>query len=174
MNRSFAPYPRAAAFAAAVAALSLASASFAQPAGRCAGTGAGRCGGTGPDVARAASFEGTVESLTGGPGQGRPLLVLSTASGERTFVVSPWRALAVALPVAGRRLALRAAPVTVNGVEEFVALSVTDLSTGATTTLRDPETGFPLTGRGNGNGNGNGHGNGSSRNNTCPRVPAAG
>lgn len=173
------PSPAFAALAvlAALAILAIASPTLAQPAGRGPGAGAASCGGTGPDLSRAASFEGTVKSLAGGPGKGRPLLVLSTPSGERTIVVAPWRALAAStLPAVGSRLALRAAPVTVNGNEEFVALSVTDLGTGLTTTLRDPATGVPLGGRGRGTCNGNGNGRGAGRNldNACPRVPAAG
>jgi len=157
--------PLASLIAAGLLALAAAPESLAQPAGRgnCNGAGA-RCG-SGPDISRSVTVEGTTKSFTGGRGEGRPLLVLATPSGDRQFVLAPWRALAAAdaVPAAGTRLAVKAAPVTVDGAEEWVALWVTDLATGKTTTLRDAETGLPLRGQGRGRGPAS----------FCTRIPSA-
>ena len=115
------------------------------------GQGAGAtCDGSGPDVSRTASFQGTVKSFTGGPGQGRPTLVLATTQGDRSFILSPYRALAASgyTPVGGAKLAVKAAPVSVIGTEEWVAISVTDTVSGLSIELRDPATGLPIGGRG--------------------------
>ncbi len=108
------------------------------------------CGGAGPDVSKAVTLEGVVKSFTGGPGAGRPTLVLSTAQGDREIVASPYRALSAAgfAPAAGMKLKVVAAPVTLDGAEHWVALSLSDLEKGTTVTLRDPSTGIPAGGRG--------------------------
>ena len=111
--------------------------------------GAMACDGNGPDMARAISLDGIVRSFTGGPLAGRPTLVLTTTSGDRTILLAPYRALVSASfePKAEMRLSLQAAPVTHDGAEEWVAISVKDLSTGLTVVLRDA-TGLPVGGRG--------------------------
>lgn len=109
------------------------------------GPGAGQCDGTGPDLSRKATIDGTVKSFTGGFRQGRPTVVLLTAEAEKSVLVSPFRALrASGLVIAeGARLELVVAPVTFEGQEAWVALSVKDLATGATVQLRDASTGRP-------------------------------
>ncbi len=110
------------------------------------GPGNGNCNGTGPDMTQVATFTGTVKSFEGGPGVGRPTLVLNTASGERTLLVSPYRAVLASglefLP--GSTLTITAAP---NINQEWVVITLQDQATGAELTLRDPQTGFPIGGR---------------------------
>lgn len=117
--------------------------------GRGPGAGDGLCDGTGPDVTRSATLEGVVASFEGGPGLGQPTVVLTTAEGAKTFLASPYRALAAAgfAFAAGTRLGAVVAPVTRDGQEEWVALSVTDRATGLTVQLRDASTGRPAGGR---------------------------
>jgi hypothetical protein len=104
------------------------------------------CDGTGPDVSRTETFTGTVVSFTGGPGEGTPTLVLATAQGELSILVSPYRALVYAgyTPAAGARVEVTAAPVELDGQEEWLALSITDLASGLEVVLRNAETGLPV------------------------------
>lgn len=113
------------------------------------GNGDGLCDGTGPDLSRTASLEGVVASFDGGPGSGQPTVVLTTADGAKSFLVSPYRSLAAAgfTFAAGMKLGAVVAPVTRDGQEEWVALSVTDRATGLTVQLRDASTGRPTGGR---------------------------
>ncbi|MCU0293044.1 MAG: hypothetical protein MUF10_13800 [Thermoanaerobaculaceae bacterium] len=104
------------------------------------------CDGNGPDLTEVATYTGMVKSFTGGSGEGYPTLVLTTSAGEVSIVLSPYRALLQAgyTPVAGAQIELKAAPVTVDGVEHWVALTVTDVASGLQIVLRDPETGLPI------------------------------
>ena len=113
--------------------------------GRGRGPGAGLCDGTGPDLSRKVTLSGTVKAFTGGPGQGRPTVVLLTSEGEKSFLASPYRALAAAgLTIAeGKGLEAVVAPVTVDSQEVWVALTVKDVATGLTVDLRDASTGRP-------------------------------
>ena len=99
---------------------------------------------------RSESLEGTVKSFSSGPGVGRPTLVFSTSKGDRTVVLSPYRALMAAgfTPAEGAKLTIRMAPVTIDGTDEWVAISVSDPATGFTLALRDATTGRGLGGRG--------------------------
>ena len=119
--------------------------------GRGAGMGraAGLCNGTGPDMAKAAAYSGTVKAFTGGAGQGFPTLVLETAGGEVSVMVSPYRALMRAgyTPAAGTAVEVTAAPVAVDGAEQLVAITLKDVASGLEIGLRDPQTGFPIGGR---------------------------
>ncbi len=112
----------------------------------------GSCQGAGPDMARVAVVEGTVKSFEGGPGQGQPELVLATAAGDKTYRLSPYRVLASSgfLPAEGARLKLTVVPVLVDGVEEWVVVTLEDASSGFKLDLRDPQTGIPVGGRGRG------------------------
>lgn len=109
------------------------------------GAGAGTCNGTGPDMTRVATHTGTVVSFSGGPGAGRPTLVLSTAGGEKTFLVAPYRAvLDAGLDFApGASYTLTAAP---NVDDEWVVVTLKDNATGAELVLRDATTGIPANG----------------------------
>ncbi|HPC83553.1 MAG TPA: hypothetical protein P5234_09345 [Thermoanaerobaculaceae bacterium] len=106
--------------------------------------GQGACGG--PDLLRAATYTGTVKSFAGGAGEGSPTLVLGTSAGDVTIMLSPYRALLEAgyTPASGAQITVNAAPVTVDGSEHWVALSLTDLASGLQVSLRSPETGLPL------------------------------
>jgi hypothetical protein len=106
--------------------------------------GYGDCDGTGPDMAQLQTFAGKVKSFEAVPGAGRPLLVLETAEGERTFVVAPYRAIRDAgfELVAGAELSLTAAP-SVN--QEWVVVTIKDVATGVEIQLRDAN-GLPLVG----------------------------
>lgn len=116
------------------------------------GPGAGSCAGNsgnplcaGPDLARTSVLTGTALKFEGGFGGGQPVVTLRTSAGDRAVVVAPFRALnrAGLVPAEGMRLEIAAAPVLVDGVESWVALSVKDLATGLTVSLRDATTGRP-------------------------------
>ncbi len=116
--------------------------------------GQGQCGGTGPDMSQATTFAGTVASFSGGAGQGFPVLTLDTASGAVEIMASPFRALSRAgfVPTAGQALTVVAAPVSLDGATQWVAVSIQDPSTGLVVTLRDADSGTPLRGAGRGRG----------------------
>ena len=139
-----------------VAAMVLSSTALAQGRGR----GSNGCGGAGPDMAAVATVIGTVVSFDGRAGAGTPALVLSTGAGELEIAVGSYRVasdsgLSLA---AGDELEVVYAPV--GGTDHLVAISITDLATGFTVQMRDPETGFPLTG---GRGGRGGRGGGRNR-----------
>jgi hypothetical protein len=104
------------------------------------------CDGHGPDLTKVATYTGAVKSFAGGAGEGFPTLVLTTSAGEVSVVLSPYRALLQAgyTPAAGAEVEVKAAPVSVDGVEHWVALVLTDSASGLQVVLRDPETGLPL------------------------------
>lgn len=111
------------------------------------GMGNGDCNGVLPDVTRAASFEGTIVSLTGGPGVGHPELTVATASGNKTFVPAPYR---VALDAgytftAGAKVTLTAAPVTHDDEEEWVIVTLHDVASGLDLLFRNAD-GSPQSG----------------------------
>jgi hypothetical protein len=111
------------------------------------GRGPGNCTGDGPDMTQVAAFSGTVVTFSGGPGSGKPALVLNTSSGEKTFLVAPYHAVLDAGLVftAGASFTITAAP---NTAGEWVVIKLKDNATGAELVLRDAETGFPIGGRG--------------------------
>ncbi|HSP15685.1 MAG TPA: hypothetical protein VLV78_13120 [Thermoanaerobaculia bacterium] len=113
--------------------------------------GAGCAGLYGPDLTRKASFEGTIVSFSGGPGVGQPELTVSTAAGQKVFLVAPYRVVIDAgygfAP--GAVIALTAAPVDHDGEEEWVVLTLTDAATGLELIFRD-ENGDPAGGHGHG------------------------
>lgn len=104
------------------------------------------CDGGGPDLTKVATYTGAVRSFTGGAGEGFPTLVLTTSAGDVSIVLSPYRALLQAgyTPAVGAEVEVKAAPVSVDGVEHWVALVLTDSASGLQVVLRDPETGLPL------------------------------
>ena len=104
------------------------------------------CDGGGPDLAEAATYSGVVKSFAGGAGAGYPTLILTISGGDMSILLSPYRALLQAgyIPTAGAQVEVKAAPVTVDGVEHWVALTVTDVASGLQIVLRDPETGLPI------------------------------
>lgn len=105
----------------------------------------GLCGGQGPDLGRVTTFSGPVVGFIGGQGVGTPTLVVDTAAGDVTVLLSPYRALLQAgyTPEAGTQVEVSAAPVLLDGVEHWVALSLTDTASGLVIVLRDAGTGLP-------------------------------
>lgn len=120
-------------------------AGVAQGQGRGQGRGMSACGGSGPDLARSSTFTGQVVRFDGGTGSGQPTLVLGTAQGEVSIRLAPFRALVRTgyTPVPGANLDVIAAPVTVDGSEHLVALSLRDAATGLVIQLRS-EDGTPI------------------------------
>lgn len=114
------------------------------------GGGQGPCALAGPDMSAVTTVAGEVVSFAGGPGAGTPTLVLATADGDLSVVVSPYHVVVAAGFVfePGIELEVTYAPVSCEGGDHLVAISVVDLATGVSLQLRDPETGFPLTGGG--------------------------
>ena len=104
------------------------------------------CAAGGPDLSRTATFAGRVVSFTGGPGEGFPTLVMSSTQGDVAIVLSPYRALMQAgyTPVVGAQVEVKAAPVSLDGQDHWVALAVKDVATGLEVVLRDAATGLPL------------------------------
>ena len=104
------------------------------------------CAGGGPDMSRTATFAGAVVSFAGGAGEGFPTLVMPSAQGDVAIVLSPYRALMQAgyTPTAGAQVVVKAAPVSLDGQDHWVALAVRDVATGLEVVLRDPATGLPL------------------------------
>jgi hypothetical protein len=99
-----------------------------------------------PDMTRIETFPGTVVSFAGGPGVGRPTLVLATAGGERSVLVSPYHAIIEAgfEFVAGATLTVTAVP---DSQGQWVVIELKDTATGTTLQLRDSATGLPIGGR---------------------------
>lgn len=113
--------------------------------GRGPGFGSGQhlCGETPAlDMTKVATVTGTIKSFTGGIGTGRPTLTLTTANGDSTFLVSPFR---IAYDagfefVTGAALTVTAAP---NANGDLLVITITDHATGAVLVLRD-ENGLPI------------------------------
>ena len=133
------------------------------PAGRGPVTPGGQCEWTGPDMTQATTVTGAVLSLEVGFHSARPSVVLDVAGDEVEILLMPYAPLAAAgfLIQTGMTLEITYAPWMVFGGEEaLVALAVTDPASGLTVQLRDPETGYPVTGGGGGFGPGFGYGPG--------------
>ena len=94
----------------------------------------------GPDMTKAEPITGTIQSFTGGPGIGQPVLVVKTAAGERTVMVSPYRAIIEAgwEFKTGALVTVVAAP---DAAGSWVAISIKDEATGMVLLLRDAKTG---------------------------------
>jgi hypothetical protein len=114
----------------------------------------GQCEWTGPDMTAVTTVTGTVISLDVGFYTERPLVVLDVDGEEIGILLMPYSPLAAAgfLIEPGTELQVTYAPWAAFGGEELVlvAISVTDPVTGLTVQLRDPETGYPITGGGGG------------------------
>lgn len=133
------------------------------PAAGTNGNQGGQCEWTGPDMTQVATVTGTVLNLEVGFHQSRPSVLLDVDGEEMQIVFAPYAPLAAAgfLIKTGDVLEITYAPWTIFGGEEvLVALAVTDPATGLTVQLRDPETGYPVTGGGGGFGPGFGYGPG--------------
>lgn len=123
----------------------------------------GQCQWAGPDMSQAEVLTGTVVSLEVGFGVSHPSVILEVGGEEIEVFLMPYAPLAAAgfLIEPGTELQVVAAPWAAPwGDEVWVAISVTDPATGLTVQLRDPETGYPVTGGGGGFGPGFGYGPG--------------
>jgi hypothetical protein len=111
------------------------------------GTGPGEPGnGSGLDMTQVATVTGEVVDFTGHAGQGEPSLTL-VADGESYLItVSPYQPIAAAGLILEPGLVLTVTFAPTDCVEEphLVTIAVTDVATGLTIQLRDPETGFPM------------------------------
>lgn len=123
----------------------------------------GQCEWAGPDMSEAVAVTGTAVSLEVGFGPSRPSVILEVDGEEMVIFLMPYAPLAAAgfLIEPGAELEMTVAPwLAFGGDEVWVAISVTDLATGLTVQLRDPETGYPVTGGGGGFGPHYGYGPG--------------
>jgi len=123
----------------------------------------GQCEWTGPDMTLVTTATGTVVSLEVGFHSSRPTVLFDVDGEEIEIVLAPYAPLAAAgfLLETGMTLEITYAPWTIFGGDEvLVALAVTDPASGLTVQLRDPETGYPVTGGGGGFGPGFGYGPG--------------
>ena len=102
-----------------------------------------------PDLTRTTTFTGTVASYSVVAGTGAGTLVLTTGTGDVSFLLSSVWVLVNAgfNPQVGAALTVVAAPVIIDGQEIWVALTITDEATGLTFVLRDPATGLPVGGQ---------------------------
>lgn len=126
--------------------------------GQAGGAGAGgpravgsvMAGWGGPDMSAVTTVTGTVVSITAEVGAGYPTLVLLAGGQELTIYISPYRLIAASglLIEPGMELEVTYAPAETTSGTVLLAISITDPVTGIVVQLRDPETGFPLTGGG--------------------------
>lgn len=119
-----------------------------EPGGSGNGDGNGPDNGSGLDMSLVATVTGSVVEFTGHAGSGEPLLILDVGGETVEIIVSPYAPINAAGLVidAGMVLTVTYAPTECDEGTLFVAISVTDDATGIPIQLRDPETGFPMTG----------------------------
>ena len=101
-----------------------------------------------PDLSQVTTYSGTVVSWSLVTGGGPATVVLATADGDVTIFLSPASILVKAgyEPAEGAALEIVAAPVTIDGAQVWLAITVTDVASGLQIVLRDPATGLPVTG----------------------------
>ncbi|MCU0305869.1 MAG: hypothetical protein MUC56_17590 [Thermoanaerobaculales bacterium] len=120
-----------------------------EPGGSGSGSGSGPGepgGGGGLDMTQVATVTGEVADFTGPGGPDEPILAL-VADGETFLItVSPYQPIAAAGLVIepGLVLTVTFAPTECVAEPHLVTIAVTDVATGLTIQLRDPETGFPM------------------------------
>jgi len=93
---------------------------------------------------------GTVVELVGHAGSGQPVLTLDVDGAPYEIVVSPYAPVNAAGLVIepGMELEVTFAPTDCDEEAHLVTISIIDLATGVAIQLRDPETGFPMSGGG--------------------------
>lgn len=123
-----------------------------EPGGSGNGTGSGPANGSGLDMSQVATVTGEVVEFTGFAGTGQPVLNLDVGGGTVEITLSPYQPiLAAGLVIEpGLILTITFAPTDCDEDPQNVAISIFDDATGVTVQLRDPETGFPMTGGGGG------------------------
>jgi hypothetical protein len=131
-----------------------------------AGKGKGPGDGTGPihDILGGVPFDVTGTVVTVAMGDGLQIAV--DGKNLTIYGIGPswyWKKLDVDRPVVGDTVAVSGFIVDFNGVERYIAMSIT--VDGETIQLRDPKTGAPLWkgGQGKGKDNGKNKGNGQGR-----------
>lgn len=114
------------------------------------GTGSGPANGSGLDMTQVATVSGTVVSFTGEAGSDQPLLTLDADGEVFEIVVSPYAPVNAAGLVIepGMALEVTFAPTDCEEDPLLIAISIVDQATGILVQLRDPETGFPMSGGG--------------------------
>lgn len=102
-----------------------------------------------PDLGRTTTYTGTVASYSVVAGTGAGTLVLTTDSGDMSFLLSSvWVLINAGFnPPVGTAVTVVAAPVILDSQEIWVALTITDEATGLVLVLRDPATGLPVGGQ---------------------------
>jgi hypothetical protein len=114
------------------------------------GTGPGEPGGLGSglDMTLVATVTGEVVDLVGHAGSGQPVLTLDADGEAYAITVSPYQPIVAAglILEPGIMLTVTFAPTECNEDPHDVAISILDVATGVLVQLRDPETGFPMTG----------------------------
>jgi len=123
-----------------------------EPGGSGTGTGSGPANGSGLDMSQIATVTGEVVDFTGFSGDGQPVLTIDVDGVAVEIVLSPYQPiLAAGLVIEpGLVLTVTFAPTDCDENPHNVAISILDDATGVLVQLRDPETGFPMTGGGGG------------------------
>jgi hypothetical protein len=123
-----------------------------QPGGSGNGTGNGPAYGSGLDMSQVATATGVVVEFTGYGSADQPVLTLEVETETVDITVSPYQPiLAAGLVIEpGLILTVTFAPTECAENPHNVAISILDDATGVLVQLRDPESGFPMTGGGGG------------------------
>lgn len=118
------------------------------PGGSGNGDGNGPGNGSGLDMSLVETVTGTVIEFTGHAGSGQPLLSLDIDGLTVEIVISPYAPINAAGLVIepGMVLTVTYAPTECDEGGQLIAISITDGATGIQIQLRDPETGFPMSG----------------------------
>lgn len=123
-----------------------------EPGGSGSGTGSGPGNGSGLDLSQIETVTGEVVDFTGHAGSGQPILTIDVDGITYEITVSPYQPIVTAGLVIepGMILTVTFAPTDCNEDPHNVSISILDAATGVLIQLRDPETGFPVTGGGGG------------------------
>ena len=116
------------------------------------GNGGGPANGSGLDMSLIDEVTGEVLEFTGHAGSGQPIVTLDADGETYEITVSPYGPIEASGMVIepGLILTIVFAPTECEEDPHFVAISILDVATGVLVQLRDPETGFPMTGGGGG------------------------
>lgn len=128
------------------------SAGNGEPGGSGNGTGSGPGSGSGLDLSQIETVTGQVVDFTGHAGSGQPVLTIDGDDDTYEITVSPYQPIVTAGLVIepGMILTVTFAPTDCDEDPHNVSISILDAATGVLIQLRDPETGFPVTGSGGG------------------------
>lgn len=123
-----------------------------QPGGSGSGSGSGPGNGSGLDMSQVETVSGEVVDFTGHAGSGQPVLTLDADGVVIEITISPYQPILAAGLVLepGIFLTVTFAPTECAEDPHNVTIAIVDDATGVLVQLRDPETGFPMTGGGSG------------------------